>query len=293
MNLGLGTAQFGMKYGVTNSVGKVFSEEVPRILALASELGVQVLDTAPSYGDSEVVLGRELPESHSFKIVTKTPHIKEPLPDDAVVQLVVTTLNQSLARLHQSSVYGLLVHRPTNLLEPLGDALYSALKELKTSGKVEKIGVSVYNADQIDEIFEKYPLDLVQVPLNVLDQRLLRSGHLKKLKERGVEIHVRSVFLQGVLLKAPDELPAYFNPMKNHLKRYHDAVRSCGLSPVQAAISFVAGLQEIHTTLCGVTNVSELAENLSGIGVKSQGLCFSDFAMDDVAMLDPMQWRVV
>lgn len=293
MTLGLGTAQFGMKYGVTNSKGQVPFEEVGRILAMAAESGIQVLDTAPAYGSSEDVLGRALPKGHNFRIVTKTPHFRDAaISGRQAGRLVEESLDQSLARLRQSSIYGLLVHRPENLGDPFADALFETMQQLKLSGRVQKIGVSVYDAGQIDAILNKYAIDLIQIPLNVFDQRLLRSGHLKKLKQRGIEIHVRSVFLQGLLLITPEQLPGYFSPMKGQLTQYHAAIRSCGLSPLQAALAFVQNQKEVDAVLCGVTSTAQMAEIVEGMTAEAAGTVFTDFAMDDDAMLNPQQWKL-
>lgn len=293
MSLGLGTAQFGMKYGVTNSKGQVPFEEVGRILAIAAESGIQVLDTAPAYGSSEDVLGRALPRGHNFRIVTKTPHFRDAaISGQQAGRLVEESLDQSLARLRQPFIYGLLVHRPENLGDPFADALFETLLGLKSSGKVQKIGVSVYDAGQVDGILNKYAIDLIQIPLNVFDQRLLRSGHLKKLKQRGIEIHVRSVFLQGLLLTASEQLPHYFSPMRDHLQQYHDAIRSCHLSPLQAALAFVRNLEEVDAVLCGVTSTAQMREILDSMAAQVAAGIFSDFAIDDEAMLNPKQWKL-
>lgn len=292
MKLGLGTVQFGMEYGVTNRDGQVSSGEAGRILALAAGAGVRVLDTAPSYGDSEEVLGRLLPQDHHFQVVTKTPHFSRNLSADEVAEKLSDAFESSLERLRQKKVYGLLVHGPEDLLQPFGNGLFAEMKRLQRMGQVEKVGASVYNADQIDGILAAFDIDLIQLPLNVLDQRLIASGHLRKLKERGVEIHVRSVFLQGVLLAKPDSLPRHFDSIKDKLGQYHDMVGAHQMTPVQAALAFANNQEEVDVVLCGVTTREHLSQILEETTTPVSNDIFADFAIHDPAMLNPARWEL-
>lgn len=291
MTLGLGTVQLGMKYGVTNSRGQVPFEEAGRILSLAKDADVRILDTAPAYGASEEVLGKILPQDHRFQIVTKTPHLAAGTAASDAVRRLTETFEASLARLRQKKVYGLLVHGPEDLLQPFGKPLFAEMQRLKKAGWVEKIGVSVYDARQIDRILDAFDVDLVQLPLSVLDQRLVRSGHLQKLKKRGVEIHVRSVFLQGVLLTPPEALPAHFDSIRGRLRRYHDMVHSLHMTPVQAALTFANALQEVDVVLCGVTSQDQLQQALEKAVAPISTDVFSDFAIEDPDILNPARWE--
>lgn len=292
MNFGLGTAQFGMKYGVTNSLGRVSFDEVVSVLALADKSGVRILDTAPSYGDSEGVLGRALPKNHSFQIVTKTPHFMRGESEANFIKRFLGTFSHSLDQLRQEKVYGLLVHGPDDLLRPFGGSLFDEIKQLKKSGCVQKIGVSVYDSSQIDKILERYDVDIIQLPLNVLDQRLIASGHLRALKKVGIEIHARSVFLQGVLLKPPDTLPKHFDCIKDHLRKYNEAIHSRGMSPVQAALAFMMNLNDVDVVLCGVSNCTKFLEILKNRQPVLNNDFFENFAITDHSILSPAQWKV-
>jgi aryl-alcohol dehydrogenase-like predicted oxidoreductase len=162
---------------------------------------------------------------------------------------------------------------------------------LKETGLVRKIGVSVYNARQIDAIFSRYPLDLIQVPLNVFDQRLLHSGHLKKLKQQGLEIHARSPFLQGVLLASPEELPTHFRIITNHLQQYRRWLAANRLSPAQAALGFVNQLPEIDAVIVGVETEKQFCQNLQDVRTPWPMCDMRQFAIDDEAIIDPRLWH--
>lgn len=292
--IGLGSVQFGFDYGISNLEGKVPCEQVKRILDAAAESGIRVIDTASLYGDSESILGRFLREGHAFNIVTKTPQYNKPqlTRDDA--RLLERTFQESLVKLKQPSLYGLLIHNADDLLAENGILLWESLADIKSKGMVKNIGVSVYSARQIDAILEKFPIDLIQLPVNVLDQRLIRSGHLKKLKRKGVEIHARSVFLQGLLLMDPAKLHDYFGSVREHLKYYHQWIGSKGLSPVKSALAFVLNLKEVDKVIIGVENSMQLREiinesaSLLGMVVED----YKDFAWDDEGILNPFHWKV-
>ncbi|MGK5093318.1 aldo/keto reductase [Deltaproteobacteria bacterium TL4] len=290
--IGIGTVQFGVDYGISNRLGRPAIEEIQKMLSWAREAGVCYLDTAPSYGDSEARLGESLPIDHSFKVVTKTPTFsKHQAITPEQQQLVTLTLEESLRKLKMTSVYGVLIHHVEDLLKPGGALIWAALQECQTQGAIQKIGVSVYTADQIDWVLKNWDIELIQLPLNVFDQRLLKSGHLNALKKRGVEIHVRSVFLQGLLLMNPQEIPSWFNPVLPHIEQYHLFLKERGVSPLQAALGFVSNLSEVDSLICGVVNLQQL----QGLLLPTPDLSsipWQAFALTDPQFVNPSQWRI-
>jgi aryl-alcohol dehydrogenase-like predicted oxidoreductase len=293
MKLALGTVQFGSDYGISNLDGKTSQSEVDRILDIARAASVTLLDTAPAYGDSEAVLGKAIKGRDFFRIVTKTlvrecgitPNTSE----------IAACFRESLGYLGVGSVYGLLVHRPDDLLRSGGQALFEAMADLQAEGLVEKIGVSVYDGDQLDRLMDLYPLQMVQLPLNIFDQRLLRSGHLTALKRQGVEIHARSVFLQGLFFIPPADLPEYFQPIRPLLERLRVLSEDQGLSIVQITLAFVNGIREVDAMICGVNNADQLEELIAALRhpVPEDFMDFFDeFALDDPRILDPSRWKL-
>lgn len=289
MKIGLGTVQFGVDYGISNSEGQTSADEVARILAVACHHGIRIIDTAALYGSSESVLGKVLPAVHSFKLVTKTVRIDAGRITPADAALMEDTFARSLERLNCSAVYGLMIHNAADLLAKDGHLLMESLNLLKLRGLVNKIGVSLYSAEQVEQVMDKYAIDLVQLPINVLDQRLLQGGQLSALKAAGVEIHARSAFLQGLLLMNPETLPAYFDSVKQHLKNYHDYLSRQGITPVQAALGFVTGLDEIDAVICGVNNHLQLEELCVAATVST--FDFAQFALHDDAIINPSNWQ--
>jgi aryl-alcohol dehydrogenase-like predicted oxidoreductase len=291
MKLGLGTVQFGTDYGISNQSGQTTPAEVAKILKFAAANGISYLDTAPAYGNSETVLGEILDPDCQFRIVTKTNKIGKSQINAEDVQFALDVFGQSLDLLQQESVYGLLVHHPDDLLNEGGDRLMVGLESLKERGLVEKIGVSVYNRMEIDRLLDKYSIDMIQIPLNVFDQRLLKDGYLSSLKSQGIEIHVRSVFLQGILLMSETELPANLSGLLPYLQRYRQENQSLGISSLQAAIGFVDRLSEVDTILVGVNNLQQLTEIVTAVAHEFDFDYLQSFSIEDEALVNPTLWR--
>lgn len=293
MNLGLGTVQFGVDYGISNKGGQTPPDEVKEILSLAEKAGLSIIDTAAQYGNSEEVLGRCLSENHPFRIVTKTPAFKSPSLTGDDGAFLKETFYLSLQKLKQSAVYGLLIHNAKDLLSTHGNVLWRAMQELRDAALVEKIGVSVYSPEQLDAVLQSYCIDLVQVPVNLLDQRMIQRGHLRKLKDLGIEIHSRSAFLQGLLLMDPTTLSRYFSPARHRLIEYHQLLKDRGIKPSQAALDFVCGIIEIDAVIVGVNDARQLKELCAsiGIGELNFNINFTSFAIDDEKLINPSFWN--
>ncbi len=292
MKLGLGTVQFGLNYGISNSSGKTPLSEIEKIVSFAQEVGIRVLDTAPFYGESESLLGRVLPSNCDFRIVTKVQKIGK----ERIIYSDAENLKQSffasLAHLRRSSVYGLLIHHSEDLLSKEGHLLFEAMTALQSEGRIEKIGVSCYSRHQINQIVAIYPIQLLQIPLNILDQRLIEDGYLETLKSKGIEVHARSIFLQGLLLMDPRRLPSHFGPVQEHLKRFHGDIALASLSPLQACLSFGLERQEISTIICGVNSFDQLTEIVRCVRTTEGPVRFdfSRYGIHQDEILSPTQW---
>src|SRR5579883_2068906 len=176
--LALGTVQFGLAYGVSHEGGRVPVEEARNILELAALSGVDMLDTAAAYGDSEDVLGTIAGEESPFSIVAKTQPIRAETIDDAAAARVEAEFRESLRRLRRKKAYALLVHHARDILNPGGERLWARLEALRGQGLVGKIGLSAYDRAEIDEATDRYPIEILQAPLNAFDQRLFADGGL-------------------------------------------------------------------------------------------------------------------
>jgi len=290
VKLGIGTARFGMDYGELSSEGRPKPREISRILKYAAGCGIRAIDTAPAYGEAERLVGASFPEDHHFKVITKTLPVPQGTITKAHIANIRSAFLRSLKHLRLPKVYGLLVHRPENLVDRGGEMLSELMEEFKASGLAVKIGISAYTAEQIERAFEVFPLDLVQVPLNILDQRLITGGTLTRLSRAGVEVHARSIFLQGALLLSPDCLPPRFTPIRTKLNRLHAYIRELGMSPLQMALSFAMGMDEVANVICGIATVRQLEELCETRCVELDPSRLAEFVVDDVNIIDPSRW---
>jgi hypothetical protein len=253
------------------------------MLQLAQANGVDLLDTAIAYGTSETCLSELGIEG--FKVVTKIP----PLPDDciSVSGWIKGQVAASLARLGVSTVYGLLLHRPRQLLGPSGQELYQVLQELKETGRVQKIGVSIYDPSELEVITKTFRLDLVQAPFNLVDRRLHSTGWLQRLKGLGTEVHTRSVFLQGLLLMPTP--PTKFASWNHLWHRWQKWLKENELNAVEACLAFPLAFPEIDRVIGGADSVNQLAE-IIGAANSALQLDWPDLQCEEENLINPSRW---
>ena len=284
----LGTVQFGQSYGVTNQGGKVPETEVRQILKMAAESGVNLFDTAQAYGSAEIVLGQCWPTTDSpRRIISKLAARVDPTNWE-------DSFNTSLQRLQVSKLDGFLLHRAADLLEPNGEALLDWLEGLRKRELVRRIGVSIYDGSEL-EYLPLNRIQLVQLPLSVYDQRLILDGTISKLQQLGIAVHVRSVFLQGLLLQSPNDWPNHYSTsFLNHHKSWLNYIQQNKVSPATAALNFVRSCEGIEAILVGVTSLSEFSELIISWNrsVKSSlNWQVKDWAWNASSEADPRSWE--
>lgn len=286
--LALGTVQFGIPYGVANQDGQVSHDEASAILTEAWNEGVGTLDTAIAYGESEKRLGEVGIEQ--WQVISKLP--ATPIDDVDVAQWVHYSVEHSLKRLGVSKLRGLLLHDSQQLLGPKGGELYQSLMMLKDQNKVEKIGVSIYSPDELDELWPDYQIDIIQAPFNILDRRLATTGWLARLHQAGTEVHIRSVFLQGLLLMDSDKRPGKFNRWESLWEQWRKWLGEQGLSSLQACLGFVLAQSEIDRVVVGVDSLKHMQEILANAEELSMELPEA-LATEDLDLITPSRWSLL
>lgn len=287
--LSLGSVQWGSSYGISNVYGQTNVNEVSKILNEARQKGIRLIDTATSYGNAEEVLGKH--NLNFFSIVTKIPKFEKNIIFKSEVDNFVLTFQQSLKKLNQSSCYGLLLHHKDDVFKKGSEYFIQVLNDLKFRGLVKKIGVSIYDSKKIEDLIEKLNPDIIQLPLNVLDQRVIQDGTLKYLKSKNIEIHARSVFLQGLLLMPTEKMPLFF---KTWSKKLYEWKRLCfekNVNFLEAALNFVIKQKNIDYCLVGVENLNQFKECI--LATKSHvALDFTQLACNDTKLINPINWRI-
>ena len=288
MKLALGTVQFGQSYGVANKAGQVPAAEAKAILEYAASNGIGMLDTAIGYGDSEQRLG-EIGIS-DWQVVSKIPAVPGGCGD--IRDWVIKSVQGSLQRLGIRRLYAVLLHKPKQLLDADGGQIYAGLQQLRESGLIQRIGVSIYDPTELDDLFRGYEFDVVQAPFNLLDRRLIDSGWMSRLATRGAELHVRSIFLQGLLLMPPGDRPAKFNRWQAHWSDYDEWLRSAELTPLQACVRYSLSFPEVARVIVGV----ETSDQLQAIVEATSGLLPappSALQAHDCDLLNPSVWATL
>ncbi|MGZ9710867.1 aldo/keto reductase [Glaciimonas sp. GNP009] len=283
--LALGTAQFGLSYGIANQNGQVTRPDAKAMLQLAAENDIDTLDTAIAYGESETCLGEV--GTPGFSLVTKLPAVPDGCAN--VSAWVQNQVAASLSRLGVNSVYGLLLHRPEQLLGIDGKTLYQTLQALKETGLVQKVGISVYAPSELEALAQGYRFDLVQAPFNLVDRRLHMTGWLQRMKDDGVEIHTRSAFLQGLLLMPLAAIPAQFAPWVNLWSKWHEWLARHNISAVQASLAFPLSFPEIDRVVVGAESMRQLTQI---IGAASSDVPYNlpDLQCDAENLINPARW---
>lgn len=288
--LALGTVQFGLDYGVSNQVGRPGRDGVRAILEIAEQAGIDILDTAHGYGESERVLG-EAEAGRRFRIVTKLPPRRSLPAGGEYAGAAGDAFAASLEKLGTERVHAVLAHLAEDLLGEGGEALWEVLAGIKASGRAARVGASAYSPEETRALLARYPLDIVQVPLSLFDQRLVRSGVLAELRAAGVEVHTRSVFLQGLLLMDPAALPPGFEPARPHIEGLRRRLSAHGLAPLEGALAFALETVGVDRVLVGVNSARELSEIVAAARTPwPPGLDGAGFAVETEAIITPFRW---
>ena len=221
--------------------------------------------------------------------ISKTRHFDNLEIKNNDVKLLNNDFYHSLKDLKQDSVYGVLIHNADDLLKPGAEKLFDQLQELKQAEKIVKIGVSVYSHNQLQSILDSFDIDLVQLPFNILDRRLVDSGMFRMLQDRDVEIHARSVFLQGLLLMAEQSRPGKFKRWGALWRIWHEWLNDNQLTALEAAIRYAISMPEISKILVGVDTKDQLKEIITA----SNGILPNmptELYTNDANLLNPTNW---
>jgi len=285
--IALGTVKFGTNYGIGLETNQVRPEEVGNILRYANLMNVDLLDTAPSYGDSQKVLG-DL-GVQQFDIITKTRHFGNIEISDSDIRLLKQDFYHSLKNLNQDNIYGILVHNTDDLLKPGGYKIFTQLEEFKHEGKIKKFGVSIYTNEQLEFVLENFDIDLVQLPFNIFDIRLVRTKMLSRLQRRNIEVHARSVFLQGLLLMNNKNRPEKFNRWSALWRAWQEWLNDNNITALEATIRYAISVPEISKVLVGVDTSSQLKEIIDASDGFLPDLPIELFT-EDSDLLNPSNW---
>ncbi len=279
--LGIGTAQFGQRYGISNKFGKVSQSEAENILHLAKLNSIDIIDTAISY-NSESFLGNI--GVKEYKVVTKLPPVPNGIKN--IYEWIDVQIKSSLKRLRVNSVYGLLLHRSEDY--EISD-LREKFKSLKADKIIHKIGISIYSPNELNNLPCENEIDIVQAPINLVDQRLVDSGWLKKLNSYGVEVHARSVFMQGLLLMPKKLIPQSFMAWSSLWNKWHDWLNRENITAIEACLHYVFTLPYINRVIIGLEAANQLKQIVESLK-SSLNISYLDISNSEEDLVNPSMW---
>ena len=289
----LGTAQFGMNYGITNQIGKLKENEIDLIIESAWNNNIYYFDTANAYGNSEIILGNKLINNQDIKFITKFNSGAKNSFTEGGIKKLEKNFKKTLERLKTNNIDSFLIHDPNDMKKNNNYLLINWLHRLKSQGKINRVGISIYEESDLESI-PFHEIEVIQMPISIYDQRLLKDSFINKLLEKNISIHIRSIFLQGLLLQFSKKWPKHINKsFLNHHIFYEKELLSKNISLIDAAISFIKGLNFAELVLFGVTSISEFKAINESWNCKKGIVNKLDFKLlkwDIEEDVDPRKW---
>ena len=285
MKIALGTANFGQKYGLT---GKNINsnKKIEKILKFSNNSTIKLIDTSDNYGSSEVLLGKN--NLKNFKVITKLKISNNEKKSDDLENIVFKKIEESLFKLNIKKLYAILLHSSNDLKGNKKQKLVKILKKLKKKNLVSKIGVSIYDPKELDFIWSFWKPDIVQCPFNIVDKRIYESGWLNRLKKNKIEIHVRSIFLQGLLLKNEKSIPKKFKKWENIFKKLNNYCDNENISRIQVCINFIKSFKKISYVVIGFENTLQIKKVVKYFNNNKKR--YPSLICSDVKLINPQLW---
>tara|TARA_A100001011_G_scaffold387547_1_gene465509 strand:+ start:2720 stop:3568 length:849 start_codon:yes stop_codon:yes gene_type:complete len=282
MKIALGTVQWGLDYGIANTSGMPSNDELKTIFELAKKAGIVLFDTAVQYGDAEKRVGQF--SSPKSKIITKVGSFSKGNSLDY-------QLENSFNNLRRECIYGCLFHNINELNEDKG--LWKELLAYKKESKIKKIGYSLYDPSELHDLLETgFVPDILQFPYSILDRKF--EPYLELLKEKGVEIHIRSVFLQGLYFKPINELDSKYADLKQSLREIQHIGKENNLSMLELALCYVIQNKSIDYAVLGAETSHQLTQIISASKQKLSQKTIDDIKsikLENQTMLNPVNWK--
>ena len=284
----IGSANFGMEYGL-NKKSPLLKKDIKEIFEFLKKENTIYIDTAANYKNSEIIIGKY--STKKFKIITKIKKIPKGVND--LEKWLKNEIYTSCKKLRVNKIYGLLVHDTQDLKnKKKAKKIYKTFDILKKSKIIEKIGLSIYNPNELDLYLKNYNFEIVQAPLNIFDRRIINSGWLKKINEKGIEFFARSIFLQGLLIKDINKIDKFFSPYKKKFEKFEIWTQKLNISKVEACIRFVNSYREVDKVIVGINNRMHFFENYKFLK-KDKLIVPNSLEIKSGKILNPKLWKKV
>ncbi len=287
MKISIGTAQFGKKYGISNISGKTKKSEIGKILKIAKQRNINLIDTAQNYLNVENRLASY--HLNDFKISTKISDINR-VNIETNKHFIYNKIIHSLQNLKIKKIDTIFLHNTNDLLSKNGDKYFEDLIKSKKNNLVNKIGITVYSTKEINEIISNFDIDVVQCPFNIFDNRLVETGMYNQLVNKKIEIEVRSIFLQGLLLMNADKIPLQFQSFQKLFKLWFEFLKKNQICQLDACINFVKKYKKIKRIIIGVENSNQFLEIIKSFN-KNNYIDFPKMSSNQIKLINPNLWN--
>ena len=286
----LGTVQFGLDYGINNTIGKLSEDQVFELLENAYDLGVRTLDTAEAYGNAHSIISNFHKQSKKrFSIISKYSSSNFDYPIDLVERIRVHCSNFNINYLegymfHSYNDFKMNINNDPNVLD-----------NIKNSGLVKKAGVSVYANDEIEELLNYKNIDLIQLPFNLFDNEYQRKEILERAKKRDIEIHTRSAFLQGLFFKDTHSLDGKLLALKNDLIDVQALAQNSSIALADLALNYPLNKSYIDKVVIGIDSLEQLRNNIKAVGNEFDKSIYEKIDRIQIKhtnLLNPSNWKV-
>lgn len=292
----IGSVQFGLNYGITNFNGKVKEKEVKDILNLANKSKVNFIDTAKSYNDSEEVIGRNLSKNNKIKIITKFQIESNINSNKNLYEFLEDSLFDTLKKLNVNSLDALLFHNHNDLRTIKSEEIFKWLDSLKERKLINRVGVSIYSPEDLKGLnLER--IQLIQIPFSIYDQRFLKGGIINQLHKAGISVHLRSIFLQGLILEEPHLWPnTVSSDFKSHHECFFEKIRFSNLDLLEEVMRVPFFCKGVEAVVIGISSYNEFKQILS-IWEKfkkekqKEINQYDNFAWNNINDIDPRKWK--
>ena len=281
--LAIGTAQFGMPYGIANQNGQVHRDDIAAILDLAWENGIDTLDTAKAYGDSEESIGNYLKQrqNNSWNIITKISESDKNIAEQIKDSTEKLTISTTIMMAHSAELF-------------MENEFQKELSDARDRQIIAKVGVSLYSEDEINRVLESvFKPDVIQLPVNILDTRLYRKGMLSLLYKNGIEVHVRSAFLQGLFYLPGSDLNIRFSDAVPYLEKLKSIAAEAELTLAEFSLLWLVSLEEVNKVVIGVDNSDQLKTHLETLKKDVDPAVFEEalfIRYENENILNPSLW---
>lgn len=278
----IGSANFDLKYGIDNK--KINDAEINKIIKFAISNNILTIDTAESY-----IKNKELFKNidSRFKFITKIKLDKH----WTSLKFCKKVLDSHLNNFNNKKIQTLLIHDINILYSKLGKSIFRNLLILKKYKYFKKIGVSIYDPKCLNYLISKYKIDVVQCPYNICDKRIINSGWLKKLKEKNIQVHARSIFLQGLLVDKKFHKKKYFNKWNNLFSKWFIFLRNNNITPIQYCLNDLIN-HDFNQIIIGIKTKDNLKE-IVNFKVFKNNLKYMNLENNDLSLIDPRKWKKI